>query len=112
MLQFHKSNRRQPKPQINISRDNHGSRVVVLQVGRSGVGVVEGGFRDMEDDEVYAVAVTSFLTLPGKSGFGEYMLDKEQGPSDYDAFYSYTMKNSPLTQRVEGRITINYITSL
>ena len=55
------------------------------------------------------VAITSFLTLPGKSPIGELILAQVRGPTDYEVLVNYIKLHSPLQQTIEGRIKIEYI---
>lgn len=61
-------------------------------------------------DTIYYIALPSFLAEGGTrtTYFPDYILNRTIGPVDNQAFGKFIGDNSPITQRVEGRITINY----
>ena len=86
---------------------------------------------DLDMDAEYKVAVVSFLAnggsrhnvrFAGKHCPNFYVCntsnwfflrkghfsDQEVGMTDYDSFENYVVKNSPIMQMIEGRITMNY----
>ncbi len=61
-------------------------------------------------DKVHPLAIPSFLADGGTRTltFDDFILTRETGPVDYDAFVEFVGEESPITQEVEGRITICY----
>ena len=65
----------------------------------------------LNDDDVFGVAVPSFLSNGGSKtlGFPDHSTDLVTGPtSDYEAFKAFVKANSPIKTEVEGRLIINY----
>ena len=65
----------------------------------------DGTYSGLLEDQHYWVAITSFLTLPGKSPVGDLMVESVEGDTDYDVLVRYIKANS---QVVEGRINVKY----
>ena len=87
-----------------VREDNAGARLASVEVRQQ-----DGSFSAVEEEEIYSVAITSFLTLPGKSPIGELIQDQVRGPTDYEVLVRYIQLHSPLYQTIEGRINIEYI---
>lgn len=87
-----------------VTEENAGARLASVQVRRE-----DGDYVALQEEEIYSVAITSFLTLPGKSPIGPLIQDQVRGPSDYEALVKYIQLHSPLHQTIEGRINIKYI---
>ena len=65
-------------------------------------------FRDLDDETLYPVAITSFLALPGKSPIYELKKEHQVGQIDYDVLVKYLKESSPITTKLEGRIAVHY----
>ena len=87
-----------------VREDNAGARLTRVQVRQE-----DGSFSDLVEEELYSVAITSFLTLPGKSPIGAEIQDQVRGPTDYEVLVRYIEHHSPLHQTLEGRINIEYV---
>ena len=59
---------------LQVRQDNAGDRVVSVEVRSE-----DGSYSELEGEREYWVALTSFLTLPGKSPVGELMLESVRG---------------------------------
>ena len=83
-----------------------GNRLVNVQVGQPDD---EAGWRDLDDDEIYEVAMSSFMV---KGGDGYQMIPdnlrehRNTGFLDNDLFVAYLKKNDPVTLPSAGRIKI------
>lgn len=86
-----------------ISEDNQGQRVVRAEVRDQ-----NGDYNPIDENKTYKVAITSFLTLPGKSPVADLMQDKRVGVTDYDALVEYLNDVSPIKMKQQGRIRIEY----
>ncbi len=56
------------------------------------------------------MALPSFLADGNTKtfNFADFIIDRETGPLDFDAFVAYVEATSPITQQPEGRITLCY----
>ena len=87
-----------------ILEKNQGNRVVKAEVReRNGERV------PIDENKTYKVAITSFLTLLGKSPVADLMQNKMAGVTDYDALVEYLDMVSPIMMQPQGRIQIEYI---
>ena len=66
----------------------------------------------IDENRTYRVAITSFLTLPGKSPVADLMKNKMAGVTDYDALVEYLDMVSPIMMQTQGRIQIEYMPTL
>ena len=89
--------------QMVIREDNQGRRVVRAEVRDE-----NGDHNPIDENRTYKVAITSFLTLPGKSPVADLMKDKKVGVTDYDAIVEYLNFVSPIEIQPQGRIQIAY----
>ena len=65
-------------------------------------------YSGLVEDQYYWVAITSFLTFPGKSPVGDLMVESIEGDTNYDVLVRYIKANSPIHQVLEGRINVKY----
>ena len=86
-----------------IMENNQGNRVVKAEVREQ-----SGEHVPIDADKTYKVAITSFLTLPGKSPVADLMENKMAGVTDYDALVEYLDMVSPVMMQKQGRIQIEY----
>ena len=86
-----------------ITEDNQGRRVVRAEVRDQ-----NGDYKRIERNKTYKVALTSFLTLPGKSPVADLMQERRVGVTDYDALVEYLYDVSPIKMKQQGRIKIEY----
>merc|ERR1711970_30710 len=96
---------------IFVTPDNVGQRVTELQVMD-----INGEFEDINDDQIYNVALSSFLAGGGGDGrvskqmrgvFDDNILSHEVGDvMIYEALRTYVEENSPLAQETDGRLQI------
>ena len=87
-----------------VREDNAGARLTSVEVRQE-----DGSYSALLEEELYSVAITSFLTLPGKSPIGAQIQDQARGPTDYEVLVNYIQQHSPLYQTIQGRINIEYI---
>ena len=87
-----------------VREDNAGARLTRVEVRQQ-----DGSYSALLEEELYSVAITSFLTLPGKSPIGALIQDQLRGPTDYDVLVKYIQHHSPLYQTIQGRIHIEYV---
>ena len=87
-----------------VREDNAGARLTAVEVRQE-----DGSYSALLEEELYSVAITSFLTLPGKSPIGAQIQDQVRGPTDYEVLVNYIQQHSPLYQTIQGRINIEYI---
>ena len=86
-----------------ITEDNQGRRVVRAEVRDQ-----NGDYKRIERNKTYKVALTSFLTLPGKSPVADLMQERRVGVTDYNALVEYLYDVSPIKMKQQGRIKIEY----
>ena len=90
-----------------ITEDNQGARVILAEVREE-----NGDYVPISTNSTYNVAITSFLTLPGKSPVADMMKNRKVGITDYDAFVNYLHVKSPIFMKSQKRIWIKYKYSL
>ena len=90
--------------QMVITENNQGNRVVKAEVRQE-----SGEHVPIDENKTYKVAITSFLTLPGKSPVADLMENKMAGVTDYDALVEYLDMVSPIMMQPQGRIQIEYM---
>merc|ERR1712013_824494 len=96
---------------IIVTPDNAGDRVADLQVMD-----VNGVFGDIQDDEVYNVALPSFLAGGGskfqkqmRGVFDDHILSHDVGDvMIYQALRTYIQDNTPLAQKIDGRLQVGW----
>ena len=96
---------------IIVTPDNAGDRVADLQVMD-----VNGVFGDIQDDEVYNVALPSFLAGGGskfqkqmRGVFDDHILSHDVGDvMIYQALRTYIQDNTPLAQEIDGRLQVGW----
>ena len=88
---------------LEIGDNNQGSRVTVAEVMSE-----NGNYSTLKLHEIYNIAITSFLTLPGKSPLADLMISREVGITDYEALVNYLKNNSPIQTAIENRINVKY----
>ena len=97
---------------INVTPENKGSRVTELQVMD-----IDGNFSDIKYDQVYNVALPSFLAGTNfqrqmRGVFDDSILSHTVGDvMIYEALKDYIKANTPLAQAVDGRLSITNTTS-
>ena len=89
--------------ELEVTPDNQGARVAVAELRTA-----SGEYEPLEDDRHYNVAITSFLTQPGKSPVAELMKKRTVGPTDFDALIKHSKNVSPIYSGLEHRIQIEY----
>jgi len=87
----------------HIKSFNQGRRIARIQSKQP-----DGSFSDLDEDDLYPVAIVSFQVLPGKSPVYDLMKEHQVGSTDYDVLVKYLKENSPITTRIEGRIRVHY----
>ena len=91
------------KVTLEIGDNNQGSRVAMAEVKSK-----HGNYSTLKLHEIYKIAITSFLTLPGKSLLADLATDRKVGITDYVALVNYLNDNSPIQTHIENRINVNY----
>ena len=91
------------KVSFHIKGHNKGNRIANIKVKQ-----MDQTFRDLDDETLYPVAITSFLALPGKSPIYELKKEHQVGQVDYDVLVKYLKESSPITTKLEGRIAVHY----
>jgi len=101
------------KLNITVSSSNSGSRVQQVLVKG-----LDGKFGDLADERMYRVAVGSFLAPAGQQRSLRGIFDDLEGLThtvgsvvDAVALENWVQKMSPLSPRVEGRLTVTFDTS-
>ena len=89
--------------ELEVAADNQGARVAVAELRTD-----SGKYQPLEDDRIYNVAITSFLTQPGKSPVADLMKKRTVGPTDFDALIKHSKNVSPIYSGLEQRIQIEY----
>ena len=89
--------------ELEVAPDNQGARVAVAELRTD-----SGLYEPLEDDRIYNVAITSFLTQPGKSPVADLMKKRTVGPTDFDALIKHSKNVSPIYSGLEHRIQIEY----
>ena len=89
--------------ELEVAAHNQGARVAVAELRTD-----SGSYEPLEDDRIYNVAITSFLTQPGKSPVAELMKKRTVGPTDFDALIKHSKNVSPIYSGLEQRIQIEY----
>ena len=106
--------------EIEVRASNVGKRIVSLQVeipSPAHAKAIDDAvqYEDIDDEEVYAIAINSFMAPEGAQRYERDIFDDleyiEHIPgviTDFDAMKKWVIENSPLKPSVEGKLRISY----
>jgi 5'-nucleotidase len=102
------------KVRITVSGANSGSRVQQILVKS----VADGEYEELVEEQMYRVAIGSFLAPAGRQRSRRGIFDDLEGTTytpgrvvDAAALQDWVAKMSPLSPQVEGRLTVTYDTT-